>query len=235
MTEEKAAKVIRGHIGIISYPTDERDEAFYVAVQALEAVKDGYDTLVREYCKEHGYILWEKDASDEAEKALKRQTGEWIDHQDGRWIYAKCSECGTVHDTKSNYCPSCDADMSSSEKANKCEDAVSREALLDKAVYVELANGNKGWVIEKGYVEDLPSVTRQTGVWIGIDDYPNDDYECNNCGRVIYDIEDIGEYRFCPSCGADMKDMIPQSEIDELIAFEETNGARMTGKEGGTE
>ena len=24
--------------------------------------------------------------------------GMWIDHQEGRWIYAKCSECGTVHD-----------------------------------------------------------------------------------------------------------------------------------------
>lgn len=37
--------------------------------------------------------------------------GEWIDHQEGRWIYAKCSECGTVHDVKSNFCPSCGADM----------------------------------------------------------------------------------------------------------------------------
>jgi hypothetical protein len=26
--------------------------------------------------------------------------GKWIDHQEGRWIYAKCSECGTVHDVK---------------------------------------------------------------------------------------------------------------------------------------
>lgn len=38
-------------------------------------------------------------------------------------------------------------------------DLISREALLKYAVYVELANGNKGWVIEKGYVEDLPTVT----------------------------------------------------------------------------
>lgn len=41
--------------------------------------------------------------------------GKWIDHQEGRWIYAKCyakcSECGTVHDVKSNFCPSCGADM----------------------------------------------------------------------------------------------------------------------------
>lgn len=38
----------------------------------------------------------------------------WIDHQEGRWIYAKCSECGTVHDVKSNFCPSCGAWMEES-------------------------------------------------------------------------------------------------------------------------
>lgn len=37
--------------------------------------------------------------------------GKWIDHQEGRWIYAKCSECGTLHDVKSNFCPNCGADM----------------------------------------------------------------------------------------------------------------------------
>lgn len=37
--------------------------------------------------------------------------GRWIDHQKGRWVYAKCSECVTVHDVKSNYCPICGAKM----------------------------------------------------------------------------------------------------------------------------
>ena len=37
--------------------------------------------------------------------------GEWIDHQMGRWVYAKCSECETVHDVRSNFCPTCGADM----------------------------------------------------------------------------------------------------------------------------
>ena len=37
--------------------------------------------------------------------------GKWIDHQEGRWIYAKCSECGTVHDVRSNFCPNCGAAM----------------------------------------------------------------------------------------------------------------------------
>lgn len=37
--------------------------------------------------------------------------GKWIDHQQGRWVYAKCSECETVHDVRSNFCPNCGADM----------------------------------------------------------------------------------------------------------------------------
>lgn len=38
--------------------------------------------------------------------------GQWIDEQKGRWIYAKCSLCNTVHDVRSNYCPTCGAMMS---------------------------------------------------------------------------------------------------------------------------
>lgn len=37
--------------------------------------------------------------------------GKWIAYQQERWIYAKCSECETVHDVKSNFCPNCGADM----------------------------------------------------------------------------------------------------------------------------
>ena len=37
--------------------------------------------------------------------------GHWIDKQNGRWIYAECSRCKTVHDVKSNYCPNCGAKM----------------------------------------------------------------------------------------------------------------------------
>lgn len=40
--------------------------------------------------------------------------GKWIDHQEGCWIYAKCSECETVHDVRSNFCPNCGARMEES-------------------------------------------------------------------------------------------------------------------------
>ena len=53
------------------------------------------------------------EALDMAIKALEQEpkTGHWIDHQEDRWIYAKCSECETVHDTQTNYCPNCGAKM----------------------------------------------------------------------------------------------------------------------------
>lgn len=53
----------------------------------------------------------------------KRQKGHWIDHQEGRWIYAKCSECGSVHDVKSDYCPNCGAHMKPYKADKESEDA----------------------------------------------------------------------------------------------------------------
>jgi len=59
-------------------------------------------------------------------------------------------------------------------------DLISRETLLKYAVRVELANGNKGWVIEKGYVEDLPAVEPQE--WIPVKDrLPDSEVEVEIC------------------------------------------------------
>ena len=41
----------------------------------------------------------------------ERKTGRWIDHKRDKWIYARCSECGSVHDVRSNFCPNCGARM----------------------------------------------------------------------------------------------------------------------------
>ena len=45
----------------------------------------------------------------------KQKMGCWINYQKNIWIYTQCSECGTVHDTKTNYCPNCGAKMEVSE------------------------------------------------------------------------------------------------------------------------
>lgn len=58
---------------------------------------------------------WNRRAKDDIPAADVRpvKRGKWIDYQQGQWIYAKCSECETVHDVRSNFCPSCGADMRS--------------------------------------------------------------------------------------------------------------------------
>lgn len=45
---------------------------------------------------------------------------------------------------------------------------------------------------------DVVEVRRS--VWVGIDDYPYDTWECANCGRIIEGDREA----FCPSCGAVM-------------------------------
>ena len=42
---------------------------------------------------------------------VERKHGKWEDVTMGRWIYAKCSVCGTVHDVQSSFCPNCGAEM----------------------------------------------------------------------------------------------------------------------------
>ena len=65
---------------------------------------------------------------------------------------------------------------------------------------------------EKSEIErlsDCPLKESQTGHWIGIDEEPHEDYECDVCGHVVStwtaNIKPQEEYKFCPNCGADMR------------------------------
>lgn len=49
----------------------------------------------------------------------------------------------------------------------------------------------------------LPSAERK-GHWIGIDDYPYESWECDQCG-CIYEEMPSWTPNFCPNCGADMR------------------------------
>ena len=82
-----------------------------------------------------------------------------------------------------------------------CEDCISRQAVLDM-----MQMRISGKELYKA-VYDLPSVTPQpkTGHWIGIDEEPHEDWECDNCGFVIWADENIEEFHYCPNCGADMR------------------------------
>ena len=43
------------------------------------------------------------------------------------------------------------------------------------------------------------------GCWVGIDEEPHEDWECNNCGFVIWADENIEKFHYCPNCGAKME------------------------------
>lgn len=53
---------------------------------------------------------------------------------------------------------------------------------------------------------DVRPVVR--GAWIGIDDFPYEDWECSVCGEQVCGNDRIPrDMHFCPSCGADMREV----------------------------
>ena len=138
MTREEAIEVIRKEYACVDADCDiERNcgrcelhmpskdpilKAYEMAIQALSQ-EPCDDAISREDAinafDEHPYDTLSYASARNIIRELPsvtQKSGKWIDHQDGRWIYAKCSECGTVHDTRSNYCPSCGAKMESEDE-----------------------------------------------------------------------------------------------------------------------
>lgn len=72
-----------------------------------ECYKTGFDLG---YSKDNAKMVELVNAIPAVEVAPVKP-GTWLDHQMGNWIYAKCSECGTVHDVKSHFCPHCGKKM----------------------------------------------------------------------------------------------------------------------------
>lgn len=94
-----------------------------------------------------------------------------------------------------------------------CEDAVSRQAVLDK---MKERDEELSSICPRD-IRELPSVTPQpkTGHWI-VGKYTEDDiryndrsYKCSECGRVV-DFKD----NFCPNCGAKMVDPQESEETE---------------------
>lgn len=117
-----------------------------------------------------------------------------------------------------------------------CDDVVSRQAVL------EIVNNPLNIRLDE-IIKKLPPVRPQetvtefadrcrecgakygkllkqepnTGHWIGIDEEPHEDYECDKCGYVVStytaNIEPHTEYKYCPNCGARMFE--PQESEDK--------------------
>ena len=91
-----------------------------------------------------------------------------------------------------------------------CEDAISREAVLNTLGNMDKALDENRTVKEykallKECYKELPSVTQKSGKWIRRENVTSIDnvrwaYECSKCG---YEMRSMT--RYCPSCGADMR------------------------------
>ena len=92
-----------------------------------------------------------------------------------------------------------------------CEDAVSREAVIN---IVKLRWDYYKNCIEA--IEKLPSVTRQTGEWILLDECANSGYYCSRCQKKLVKegwSDTVKKIKFCPNCGAKMVE--PQERSDK--------------------
>jgi rubrerythrin len=74
------------------------------------------------------------------------------------------------------------------------------------SVYEAFADGKNAYdALNAIPVADVRPVAR--GTWVGIDDFPHDDWECDHCGCVVENTNDPWNYyHFCPNCGADMRE-----------------------------
>ena len=84
-----------------------------------------------------------------------------------------------------------------------CEDAISRQAVLD--IFADNADATRPYNTAWEKIRDLPSVNPQpkVGRWIYTGDYLTEGMlKCSECGEEI----DVSEsyYDFCPVCGAKM-------------------------------
>lgn len=55
------------------------------------------------------------------------------------------------------------------------------------------------------WLKELPSMDAQpvrTAAWVGIDDFPHEDWECSACGHLYIGYHEPSKY--CPGCGARM-------------------------------
>ncbi len=81
-----------------------------------------------------------------------------------------------------------------------CEDAVSRQAVLDCQHFIYDETGEELEVIHAESVLNLPSVTphQKTGRWINIDETHS---KCDRCGAVFEIASGNGDVNYCPNCG----------------------------------
>ena len=91
-------------------------------------------------------------------------------------------------------------------------DLISRQAVIEKAVYTETEEGWYGYTVDIDYIKSLPSVKQEpkTGYWV----HKGQGIYCSECGKES-GYNPFGASRFsdyCPACGVKMVE--PQKSED---------------------
>lgn len=86
---------------------------------------------------------------------------------------------------------------------------IDADALRDEIAVLFERNPNliDGWLAYavEDTIDDAPTIAPvKHGRWIGIDDYPYETWECDQCG-CIYEEMPSWTPNYCPNCGADMR------------------------------
>lgn len=87
---------------------------------------------------------------------------------------------------------------------------ISRKAAIE-AMYkdAEAYQKHTFWGTQLEALQNIPAADVRPvvrGMWVGIDDFPHEDWECDHCGCVVGNTDDPWNYyHFCPNCGADMR------------------------------
>ena len=84
-----------------------------------------------------------------------------------------------------------------------CEDAISRQAVLEKAVYTETEEGWWGYTVDVEYIKSLPPVNPEpnTGHWII---HPKGIYAHLICDKCLSNAPYDCRTNYCPNCGRRM-------------------------------
>lgn len=103
---------------------------------ALEDVRRVVLKLEREPAYQHegedfgvGVATLSLEIEDLPKREFKK--GYWKGVQKQRWIYAQCSECGTVHDVATNFCPDCGIEMESKELKVEPENKIQFNGMIN--------------------------------------------------------------------------------------------------------
>ncbi len=94
-------------------------------------------------------------------------------------------------------------------KAEPCEDAISRQAVLGCLTTTKLKKFD--FILHaREEIKKLPPVNpqpkeKEIGCWVPVDDEPHEDYECDKCGEIVStytaNISPYEVYKYCPKCG----------------------------------